>query len=48
VGATAGTASAIIGRAARRRRALHERGIDTDILGTYAKPVNEQGMRYFK
>lgn len=47
IGATAGTTSAVVGKASRRRQALQDQGIETNLIGSYAKPINEKGERYF-
>jgi len=47
IGATAGVTAGYLGNAARRRRALYEQGIDTNLIGSFAKPFNEKGEDYF-
>lgn len=47
-GLTAGGVVAFINAAARNRDYARAQGIDTNLLRTYAEPINEKGEKYFE
>jgi|AntRauTorcE11897_2_1112592.scaffolds.fasta_scaffold03883_9 hypothetical protein len=43
-----GIPAALVGSGARRKEILRQKGIDTNMIGSYAQPTTPEGEKYFK